>query len=354
LRLLNDPLLLSTLASPACTVVQGTLVLSGDSTGCFTITTGAILDLNGFTLTGNVFGVSRPSALSPSYGATLRNGTLTNGYINFALCENCVIDNVRVINGVPNPSFPNSSVVPGDDTQISRCFFSGNGDTVDLFFASAVITASKFENNGLAINIFASTAVIKASTFENNDLGIYLSWADGSTISSNQFRRNGAGVTIAPEHDEPGAFSNTVAYNEFAENGNGVSFFLGVCLPGGIPASCMRGNVVSRNLFFGNRGSGLRFDTTSCGSDPSCLNISALIEKNLFLVNGFATPQGDDDNGLTVVGPSSVNNGVTLTGNIAVLNKDLGIDAAGVIDGGGNLAILNGNPLQCVGVACNL
>jgi len=31
--------------------------------------------------------------------------------------------------------------------------------------------------------------------------------------------------------------------------------------------------------------------------------------KNLFLLNGFATPQVDDDNGLTVVGPSSVNNG---------------------------------------------
>jgi hypothetical protein len=27
------------------------------------------------------------------------------------------------------------------------------------------------------------------------------------------------------------------------------------------------------------------------------------------LLNGFATPQVDDDNGLTVVGPSSVNNG---------------------------------------------
>jgi hypothetical protein len=35
-------------------------------------------------------------------------------------------------------------------------------------------------------------------------------------------------------------------------------------------------------------------------------------------------------------------------------NGDLGIEAVlGVIDGGGNRAHANGNPLQCVGVICN-
>jgi hypothetical protein len=35
-----------------------------------------------------------------------------------------------------------------------------------------------------------------------------------------------------------------------------------------------------------------------------------------------------------------------------VANADLGIEALGVTDGGGNRANGNGNPLECVGVAC--
>lgn len=43
---------------------------------------------------------------------------------------------------------------------------------------------------------------------------------------------------------------------------------------------------------------------------------------------------------------------VTVSGNVAVANVDLGIEAPGVTDGGGNQASGNGNPLQCVGVVC--
>jgi hypothetical protein len=42
-----------------------------------------------------------------------------------------------------------------------------------------------------------------------------------------------------------------------------------------------------------------------------------------------------------------------LTSNRAVGNADLGIEAVfGVIDGGGNAARDNGNPLQCTNIAC--
>jgi hypothetical protein len=44
----------------------------------------------------------------------------------------------------------------------------------------------------------------------------------------------------------------------------------------------------------------------------------------------------------------------TLTGNLAVRNGDLGIEAvAGVTDGGRNKARGNGNPAQCTNIACN-
>jgi hypothetical protein len=58
------------------------------------------------------------------------------------------------------------------------------------------------------------------------------------------------------------------------------------------------------------------------------------------------TANGDD--GIDVRGPAS-----TLTRNSAKRNADLGIEAiTEVIDDGGNRAFGNGNPLQCLNVAC--
>jgi len=59
---------------------------------------------------------------------------------------------------------------------------------------------------------------------------------------------------------------------------------------------------------------------------------------------------GSAHDGIDVEEPST-----TLTGNLAFGNGDLGIEAvSGVIDGGGNRAWDNGNPLQCLNVQCEL
>lgn len=64
------------------------------------------------------------------------------------------------------------------------------------------------------------------------------------------------------------------------------------------------------------------------------------------LEGNVATGSGDD--GFDVRSPSTV-----VAHNFAARNHDLGFDAVvGVIDGGGNRAVLNGNPLQCVNVSC--
>jgi Right handed beta helix region len=58
---------------------------------------------------------------------------------------------------------------------------------------------------------------------------------------------------------------------------------------------------------------------------------------------------GAKDDGLDVN-----NSTTTLTGNRARRNGDLGIEAVfGAIDGGGNLASGNGNPLQCLNITCH-
>jgi hypothetical protein len=59
-------------------------------------------------------------------------------------------------------------------------------------------------------------------------------------------------------------------------------------------------------------------------------------------------PSFTDADGIRVEAP-----GTTIRGNTATDNSDLGIDAVkNVIDGGGNHASGNGNPLQCVNVVC--
>jgi large repetitive protein len=55
-----------------------------------------------------------------------------------------------------------------------------------------------------------------------------------------------------------------------------------------------------------------------------------------------------EDDGIDVEAP-----GTTVRRNAATDNGDLGIEAvSGVIDGGGNTASGNGNPLQCTNVFC--
>lgn len=98
-------------------------------------------------------------------------------------------------------------------------------------------------------------------------------------------------------------------------------------------------------IWIGNGdGNLVRGNTTSGANDDDIFVASAatntLIEANL------AT--GAYDDGIDVDAP-----GTLIRANTATNNGDLGIEAvAGVIDGGGNRASGNGNPLQCLNVAC--
>jgi hypothetical protein len=89
--------------------------------------------------------------------------------------------------------------------------------------------------------------------------------------------------------------------------------------------------VVSDNAVGGNRGDGILVDPGQTRT---------VIEKN----RAF----GNSDDGIDVDAPLTI-----LRTNTANGNGDLGIEAvAGVKDGGRNKARNNGNPAQCVNVAC--
>jgi parallel beta-helix repeat protein len=106
-------------------------------------------------------------------------------------------------------------------------------------------------------------------------------------------------------------------------------------------------NSVDQNTISDTRGSGV-FVGTCCGrSDPP--SVGTAVEGNLVFRAGFDPDAGDQRNdGIHVDDP-----GTTIAANRANDNADYGIQAvSGVIDGGGNTASGNGNPLQCLNVVC--
>jgi parallel beta-helix repeat protein len=92
-----------------------------------------------------------------------------------------------------------------------------------------------------------------------------------------------------------------------------------------------RGNLVRNNSAMGTTGDGIAVQSAAT---------------NTLVAGNLATQNLDD--GIDVDAPGTV-----IRGNTATDNGDLGIEAVtGVIDRGGNRASGNGNPLQCLNVAC--
>lgn len=96
------------------------------------------------------------------------------------------------------------------------------------------------------------------------------------------------------------------------------------------------GAVVRQNAFSRNAAGGL-----------TVIDPRAIVDRNIASENGFesdSNPQG---------GIEVFTAGTVVSRNRADLNADYGIYAVpGVVDGGGNRARGNGNPLQCLNVAC--
>ena len=128
------------------------------------------------------------------------------------------------------------------------------------------------------------------------------------------------------------------------------------------PTFSSSGIVIDHNTFIDNGSAGIHLDLIfTAGVD---------VRDNVFTKNGFrprlrprvagGTVEPNDGISayglMTGVSPNplifSGLTGVTLSGNKAMHNADLGIEAAGSVGGGHNRAEANGNKSQCVGVVC--
>jgi parallel beta-helix repeat protein len=265
------------------------------------------------------------------------NGRGVNALFGYAerIEGNRVFDNAGAGVGV---AFTSKAVVAAN-------FLSGNGIGAD------VISESRFDKNvvlgseiGLSIGSAKDNVVqrnkvlggkigLSISTFTsgnetqqnlvagNSEVGINLGHSEGDSRSSpNRIEQNlvyGNGDGIRDSDDG----SSVVAKNRIESNrGNGIST--------GVPTYNFQilGNRISRN------GSDGVFVT-----EP---NFSGLVAGNTVTRNG--------DDGIEVDAPST-----TVTDNRTRKNADLGIDAiSGTVDGGGNRGFGNGNPLECLNIAC--
>jgi large repetitive protein len=317
------------------------------------------LDLNDHTVTGNGKRVKRcgrrefcdVGLLNDGHdGVTVRHGSVRDFGVGVFVGR---ARHNRVLRVSSSRNFFFGFVIAESARSVVRdSSGSGNpapeGDGIGLFGSRHIrVLDSSFRRNGLGMHVADSTNnVIKRNRFSRNGPsrngpGIIIE-ADHNQVRRNRCARNGVCVLVAP------GSRNVIAWNHSFRDKNGFALEKG------------RGNVLARNVVIRARGDGIYLGLL----EPPIGGVNNVVRRNLVRGSGDAAFQvnpkdrhallqgniasGAADDGFNVKGRSA-----TLVNNRAVRNTDLGIQAAfGVIDGGGNKAHGNGNPLQCTNIFC--
>ncbi len=206
-------------------------------------------------------------------------------------------------------------------------------------------------HNGPGIHIQGSGHnLVKGNVFSRNSPAIAMGGDERPALvesDRNRIRRNqitrGGGIIVAPGN------RNVIANNRVSQAHDSIAIEKG------------HGNRVTRNRVAHARGAGIRLAirqppfggvrtvvarnrVRASGEDGFVVNEK---ERHSLLKRNVALRSGDD-------GFDIVSDRVELARNRAVRNADLGIEAApGAIDGGGNVARENGDPLQCTNILCS-
>jgi len=326
----------TSLACPGVIAVKGGYRLVQNSPVCNVLSdwkeSNKFFDLGGFTFTG--------SGVIYGDNITIRNGILkTNGL--FWTGINGTLSNLR-IRSADNP----------------RNYF------IEAFF-NLTVKNSTFKNiPGIALDFYYDNGgTVRNSIFTGNGTAISIQKSSNVLIDSNTFTGNTRGVNLYDE-DGGGVNNNTISHNVFRENKTGIT--INATPPTVFLA--LQGNKIINNTFLSNGYSGININLyclePTLESPIICPAQDTLISWNTFTKDGFALPSATPpvDDGVTAranLYPNSSETsypaglaGITLSNNRADNNADLGFDVAGVTDGGGNIAKLNGDPAQCDGLDC--
>ena len=195
-----------------------------------------------------------------------------------------------------------------------------NGVTLDLGGHAISGSGAAFSTGITARqDVTLEDVTIRRGTIRGFDTGILLEGGGGVAVRGLSITGNVTGIVIDI------SFNVVVRHNVIADNsGSGLL---------ALDSNTVR---VAGNDALRNAGDGIHF-----GGEVT----SSVAEGNV------ASGNGDDGIEVAEFVAGEVPN--TLARNLATFNGDLGIEAvAGTIDGGGNRAFGNGNPLQCLNITC--
>jgi parallel beta-helix repeat protein len=346
------------------------------------------LDLNGHTIDGD----GRPVSSCPDdhgcdlgvdnstghRGLTVTGGSVRQFAVGVLVGQGAVHNRLKEVTASVNSDF-GIVVIQSTGTVIEGGAMTDNG-TSGLLVADSPRTRIRHDSvsgsHGYGVALFGvDESSIVRNTLRHNDHGILCDACRGDAIKRNVVTHSG-GSSIDIGN---GAADNRVEHNRLTDNGDGIvgtnaydnvishnvvtgTGFYGFPDAGGfglILDGSARNNV-NHNVITGGRGPAVLVTSLESPA-PSRDN---LVSHNLVdsrLADGIAVDNGatgnlvidnqasgNGDDGIDVDAPTT-----TVTRNTADRNHDLGIVAgAGVSDGGGNHATGNGDPAQCVGVAC--
>ena len=211
---------------------------------------------------------------------------------------------------------------PGDGLLIAA-----DGVTLDLGGHTISGPAAGF-SAGVKVqhDVTLQDVTIRRGTIRGFEVGVLAEGGDGLAVRRLAITNNVTGIVIDI------SFDVVVRHNVIADN-SGLGLFV-------LDSNTVR---VTGNHALRNAGDGIHF-----GGEVS----SSVAEGNV------ASGNGDDGIEVSEIDRDETGNPIpernnAVARNLATYNGDLGIDAvAGTIDGGGNRAFGNGNPLQCLNIDC--
>lgn len=304
-RRVRSIVLAAVLAAP----LMGAAPAGAGPLACGTTLTASTTLTADMTCPGDAIAIGAPGVVLDLGGHTLTGGG--SGFTDDGAGVRVLAERATVRNGRIQGFRYGVHLSPGSDASlVERLSVEGNGDGIHVgSSANRVQSNSLTRNNNVAVLIGGHGNVVEGNSMLDNLAGVFII-GSGNHIAANDI--------VGEAGDDRGI----LAFNPNRITGNRVSLYGG---PAGI--ELLNGGDVSGNQVFANV-DGIR-------------------------ARGGATVSGNVVSGNTDDGIDA-GAGAVLQGNIALQNADLGIAAGpGVIDAGGNRAFANGNPLQCVGVACS-
>jgi CSLREA domain-containing protein len=290
-------------------------------------------DADGNTIRGNdlVQNADGIALLGGTQNATVRNNTVTLSSLNgvHLLLSSSNLLEGNTVSGSSEAGLWLQGAVGNTVIGNTVAANSGGGILAEAFTNGTVIgsNGNRIQGNtitgnagpGVVVTDSNGNELISNTVQQSSGNGIVLELASNNLIRGNDVRFNPGAIVLSDS-------SNNRLESNNASSGTGA----GIELEG-----LSFDNVVVLNLVIGNDGDGVSVS----GVAPD--GAGNLVDRNTVSSNG-----GD---GIFVAG------GHTVTGNTVNFNDGWGIFAEqGSIDGGGNKAVGNAEPLQCFGVVCEI